>query len=118
MTTLAAMPPDHAGDPAAAHFWDHPQVARALQQTVTELTATGVDATLAKALVYDALAQQARDRTAHAVVEARDQGRTWRDIAEAFNQATSTVRHRFDPTTIERRRASVARRRSDGRIKP
>ena len=112
------MPPDHAGDPAAAHLWDHPQVARALHDAIAELAATGVDATLAEALVYDALAHQARDRAAHAVINARDQGRTWRDIAEAFNQAISTVRHRFDPSTIDRRRASVARRRSDGRIKP
>ena len=109
----------HPGTDAAARLWGQPAVARALADAVEDLaTTSGIDPELAEAVLLDALRQHLHGQATAAVQRARAHELTWPQIAEAFDQSTSTVRHRFDPQTIERRRESVDRRRREGRLRP
>jgi hypothetical protein len=96
----------------AARLLDEAPVSDALGRAAAHLRSSGVEPSVAEAVVLDALAREARRRTGEAVRDARTAGVPWAHIAEAFGLATSTVRHRFDPGTMARRRAYEERRRS------
>ena len=107
------MDDDHAGRADATRFWDEPRVQKALQAAIERIQQRhGLDEPTARAALYEAVSSQAHTKAATAVEQAREQGTTWRALANALATSISGVRHRYDARVIQQRRNSEQRRRA------